>query len=82
MTTNLNLITLVLILQISIGINAQIPEDYKGKPFKPDPCAAEAQVIPGRIELAYYDKGGEGIAYHENDFFQYKCSIAHCFAGL
>jgi hypothetical protein len=45
----------------------QIPKDYKGKPFKPYPCFEGAQVIPGRVELAYYDEGGEGLAYHDND---------------
>lgn len=27
----------------------------------------EKQQIPGRIECEYYDKGGEGIAYHDSD---------------
>lgn len=27
----------------------------------------EKQQIPGRIECEYYDKGGEGIAYHDTD---------------
>ena len=26
-----------------------------------------AQVIPGKVELAYYDLGGEGIAFHDTD---------------
>ena len=38
---------------------ADIPADYTGKPYKGTP-----QVIPGRIELADLDLGGEGIAYH------------------
>ena len=44
---------------------AQIPKDYKGKPFKDKFYKAGAQVIPGRVELAYYDLGGEGIGYHD-----------------
>jgi hypothetical protein len=45
---------------------AQIPKDYKGKPFKDKYYKLGAQAIPGRVELAYYDLGGEGIAYHDN----------------
>ena len=25
------------------------------------------QQIPGRVECAYYDLGGEGVAYHDTD---------------
>lgn len=46
-------------------IMAQMPADYKGKPFMDKFYNAGAQVIPGRVELAYYDLGGEGIAYHD-----------------
>jgi hypothetical protein len=28
---------------------------------------ATGQVIPGRLECAFYDLGGEGIAYHDTD---------------
>jgi len=46
---------------------AQIPADYKGKPFYDDTLGFKGpQTIPGRLELAYYDFGGEGIAYHDS----------------
>jgi hypothetical protein len=45
----------------------QIPQTYKGKPFEDQYYKRGAQVIPGRIELAYYDMGGEGIAYHDTE---------------
>ena len=45
---------------------AQVPKDYKGKPFKDKYYKLGAQAIPGRVELAYYDVGGEGVAYHDN----------------
>lgn len=51
----------------SFSLMAQIPENYKGKPFKDIYYNKGAQVIPGRIELAYYDLGGEGVAYHDTD---------------
>jgi hypothetical protein len=45
----------------------QIPSTYKGKPFEDKYYKKGAQAIPGRIELAYYDIGGEGIAYHDTE---------------
>jgi len=42
-----------------------VPADYKGKPYSDDNYIAGAQVIPGKIECAYYDLGGEGVAYHD-----------------
>ncbi len=56
---------LVLTLAISSVIQAQIPKDYKGKPFEDKYYKLGPQVIPGRVELAYYDLGGEGVAYHD-----------------
>jgi hypothetical protein len=46
-------------------VKAQIPADYKGRPFIDSLHTQGAQVIPGRVELALYDLGGEGIAYHD-----------------
>ena len=47
--------------------NAQIPDNYKGKPFADDTLGFKGpQIIPGRVELAYYDFGGEGVAYHDS----------------
>ena len=42
-------------------------EDYKGKPFQDSVYKGVAQVIPGKVECAYYDLGGEGVAYHDTD---------------
>jgi len=41
---------------------AQVPADYKGKPWKGKP-----QELPGKLTLAFYDEGGEGVAYHDAD---------------
>jgi hypothetical protein len=52
---------------ISLSASAQIPAEYKGKPFSDDTLGFYGpQVIPGRIELTYYDYGGEGVAYHDS----------------
>jgi len=60
---------ILIITQCTTGssIFAQLPKDYKGKPFKDSVYTQGAQAIPGRVELAYYDLGGEGIAYHDTD---------------
>jgi hypothetical protein len=53
-----------------ISINtalSQLPADYKGKPFEDSFYKKGAQVIPGKVELGYYDLGGEGVAYHDFD---------------
>ena len=45
--------------------NMSVLSDYKGKPYEDGNYKAGAQVIPGKIECAYYDLGGEGVAYHD-----------------
>jgi len=47
--------------------NAGLPTNYQGKPFQDSVYTAGAQQIPGRVECAYYDLGGEGVAYHDTD---------------
>ncbi|OYU93370.1 MAG: hypothetical protein CFE21_20795 [Bacteroidetes bacterium B1(2017)] len=59
------LMSSVLIFSTISLLRAQVPKDYKGKPFKDKYYKLGAQTIPGRVELAYYDLGGEGVAYHD-----------------
>ena len=40
---------------------------YKGTPFQDSHYQAGAQKIPGVVLCAYYDLGGEGVAYHDSD---------------
>lgn len=49
------------------NIKAQIPSDYQGKPYSDSLYKKGPQVIPGIVELGYYDLGGEGVAYHDGD---------------
>ena len=42
-------------------------KDYRGKPFQDSRYHGGLQKIPGRVQCAYYDSGGEGIAYHDSD---------------
>ena len=41
--------------------------EYGGKPFHDSVYAGGPQKIPGRVQCAYYDLGGEGVAYHNKD---------------
>src|SRR5271167_1658067 len=43
------------------------PADYRGEPFHDNAYEGGPQKIPGRVQCAYYDLGGEGIAYHDTD---------------
>ena len=40
---------------------------YKGVPYRDSRYQAGAQKVPGRVLCAYYDLGGEGVAYHDTD---------------
>jgi hypothetical protein len=53
---------LLVILLIFIGLQSFSKEKYKGKAWKDT-----IQLIPGKIQAEFYDKGGEGIAYHDTD---------------
>ncbi len=46
----------------STGLNG-----YHGKPFQDAVYHGGPQKIPGRVQCAYYDSGGEGVAYHDTD---------------
>lgn len=40
---------------------------YKGSPYQDSHHHGGVQQIPGRVECAFYDRGGEGVAYHDTD---------------
>jgi len=40
---------------------------YKGTPFHDSVYHGGPQKIPGGVQCAYYDLGGEGVAYHDSD---------------
>jgi len=78
---HLIILQLLLLSLMQVQLNAQIPNSYSGKPFYDDSLGFRGpQVIPGRIELAYYDFGGEGIAYHDSTFTNDGAKLNHqCF---
>jgi hypothetical protein len=40
---------------------------YKGVPYHDSRYQGGPQKVPGRVLCAYYDLGGEGVAYHDTD---------------
>ena len=49
------------------GSKKNFPKGYKGTSYQDTLYSGGPQKIPGRIECAYYDRGGEGVAYHDAD---------------
>lgn len=47
------------------GLAADFPKGYKGTPYHDSRYTGGAQKVPGRVQCAYYDLGGEGVAYHD-----------------
>lgn len=41
--------------------------NHTGEPFHDTVYHGGPQTIPGQVQCAYYDFGGEGIAYHDTD---------------
>ena len=42
-------------------------QKYPGTVFTDKEYTSGAQLIPGKVQCEYYDIGGEGVAYHDND---------------
>ncbi|MGB2628362.1 MAG: carbohydrate-binding protein [Candidatus Acidiferrum sp.] len=55
------------VMLVGGGVYRNLPASYQGKPFKDATHSGGPQVIPGRLQAALYDMGGEGIAYHDVD---------------
>lgn len=62
----LALVAVFMIITIS-AFAANDQKSYKGTPYQDDHYKKGAQSIPGRVECAFYDRGGEGVAYHDTD---------------
>ena len=55
------------LLFLAVCISADLPSGYKGKPFTDERHQSGPQMIPGTVQCALYDLGGEGVAYHDTD---------------
>ena len=64
---SLRLLAFVALLAIICSSKTNFSKHYKGKPYQDSHYHGGAQKIPGRVECAYYDLGGEGVAYHDLD---------------
>jgi hypothetical protein len=49
------------------ALAAGVPTGYPGRPFTDEYHKAGAPGIPGIVQCALYDLGGEGVAYHDAD---------------
>lgn len=62
---------LFVIAVLAAGVGSASQSDflnsYKGMPFHDNKYNSGAQKIPGTVMCAYYDLGGEGVAYHDSD---------------
>ncbi len=50
-----------------ITLHAEVPANYQGKPFTDTYHKSGPPNIPGIVQCALYDLGGEGVAYHDTD---------------
>jgi hypothetical protein len=57
----------LVVIMIAGSAFAQYPAGYLGAPYSGAPLNGQPQTIPGRLFMGYYDDGGEGVAYHDND---------------
>ena len=63
-------VAVVVMTASALIVSAAIANDekaYAGVPYQDARYTGGAQKIPGRVECAYYDRGGEGVAYHDSD---------------
>jgi hypothetical protein len=66
MNRSILLLSSIAILALSTT-SSSAPFVSQGLPFYDSRYQGGAQKIPGRVLCAYYDLGGEGVAYHDND---------------
>jgi hypothetical protein len=68
MNRSLLLFCSIAVSMISISAFSQsFLSHYAGVPYHDSHYQGGTQKIPGRVLCAYYDLGGEGIAYHDSD---------------
>jgi hypothetical protein len=77
----------VALLLLGTGGGVEVPDGYKGRTFADAAHTAGPQAIPGRVEAALYDLGGEGVAYHDADAINHGSGELnhkpeHCEAGV
>jgi hypothetical protein len=51
----------------TIALSQSFLSQYKGLPYHETRFSGGPQKIPGKVLGAYYDLGGEAVAYHDTD---------------
>ena len=64
-------------LVLTCMIAAAMPSGYRGTPFRDQFHTSGPQVIPGTVQSALYDLGGEGLAYHDSDVVNQGSKLNH-----
>jgi hypothetical protein len=64
---NLSCGLIVLSMLSTTALPQSFLSTYKGVPYHDAKYSDGPQRIPGRVLCAYYDLGGEGVAYHDSD---------------
>jgi hypothetical protein len=62
-----SMLVLACVSVLDVAAGAKVPKGYKGVPYHDSRYQGGAQMIPGRVQCAFYDLGGEGVAYHDTD---------------
>jgi hypothetical protein len=52
---------------LALSDKSMFLEQYTGKPYQDSHYKTAPQRVPGRVDCALYDEGGEGVAYHDSD---------------
>jgi hypothetical protein len=64
----IGLLTLAVVFSSAAhSAGADFPAGYKGLPYQDSRYNSGPQLIPGKVQCAFYDLGGEGVAYHDTD---------------
>lgn len=54
-----------LLLLLTPTARAGLPDGYRGKPFTDEVNRSGIPAVPGIVQAALYDLGGEGVAFHD-----------------
>jgi len=65
--SSLSLLTVIAASSVVCAGKADFLVSYKGAAFHDTRFQDQPQKIPGKVLCAYYDQGGEGVAYHDSD---------------
>jgi hypothetical protein len=63
----LTVLALFAVSSTSVSAQSDFLARYKATPFHDSRYSSGPQKIPGKVMCAYYDLGGEGVAYHDSD---------------